>query len=97
MRRSFWACFPAILRLTRRSIICSKAIDVAEDFLPETISSIIDTMHEFYPYLDKNKQTITDVVLQEQKLFNKTFAKGYELYKKSLSNVDKIDAETIFK
>ena len=88
----------AVLRkLLRRAIICSKAIDVAEDFLPETISSIIDTMHEFYPYLDKNKQTITDVVLQEQKLFNKTFAKGYELYKKSLSNVDKIDAETIFK
>lgn len=88
----------AVLRkLLRRAIICSKAIDVAEDFLPETISSIINTMHEFYPYLDKNKQTITDVVLQEQKLFNKTFAKGYELYKKSLSNVDKIDAETIFK
>ena len=88
----------AVLRkLLRRAIICSKTIDVTEDFLPETISAIINTMHGFYPYLDKNKQTITDVILQEQKLFNKTFAKGYELYKKSLSNVDKIDAETIFK
>ena len=50
----------AVLRkLLRRSIICSKAIDVAEDFLPETISSIIDTMHEFYPYLDKNKSLVS--------------------------------------
>lgn len=88
----------AVLRkLLRRAIICSKAIDVTEEFLPKTISSVIDTMHEFYPYLDKNKQTVTEVILQEQKLFNKTFTKGYELYKKLLCDVDKIDAETIFK
>jgi len=88
----------AVLRkLLRRAIICSKNIDVSDDFLPETINTIIKTMHGFYPYLDNNKQTIIDVILQEQKLFSHTLTKGYELYKKTLKDISKIDEESIFK
>ena len=88
----------SILRkLLRRAIICSKNIEASEDFLTKTIDTIIKTMNDFYPYLNKNRQTIIDVILQEQKLFNQTLSKGYELYKKALVNNSSVHAETIFK
>ena len=88
----------AVLRkLIRRSIICAKFLELSNDFLTPTIHAIIETMSEFYPYLVKNEEIINQVILHEQKLFNQTFNKGYDLYVKALNNSNKLDAETVFK
>ena len=75
-------------------------IDLCE--LGNLIELDIDILKELYPELDKNKETIKQVIIEEKDKFMKTLSHGEKEFEKAINkakqeNKDVIDGQTIFK
>ena len=75
-------------------------IDLSE--LSNLIELDIDILKELYPELDKNKDTIKQVIIEEKDKFMKTLSHGEREFEKAINkakqeNRDVIDGQTIFK
>ncbi len=75
-------------------------IDLSE--LSNLIELDIDILKELYPELDKNKDTIKQVIIEEKNKFMKTLSHGEKEFEKAINkakqeNKDVIDGQTIFK
>lgn len=75
-------------------------IDLSE--LSNLIELDIDILKELYPELDKNKDTIKQVIIEEKDKFMKTLSHGEKEFEKAINkakqeNRDVIDGQTIFK
>lgn len=75
-------------------------IDLSE--LSNLIELDIDILKELYPELDKNKETIKQVIIEEKDKFMKTLSHGEREFEKAINkakqeNRDVIDGQTIFK
>ena len=75
-------------------------IDLSE--LSNLIELDIDILKELYPELDKNKETIKQVIIEEKDKFMKTLSHGEKEFEKAINkakqeNRDVIDGQTIFK
>ena len=75
-------------------------IDLAE--LENLIDLDIDVLKEMYPELEKNRETIKQVIIEEKDKFMKTLVHGEKEFEKALNkakveNKNIIDGQTIFK
>ena len=75
-------------------------IDLAE--LSNLIDLNIDILKEMYPELEKNRETIKQVIIEEKDKFMKTLANGEREFEKAINkakqeNKNTIDGQTIFK
>ena len=61
----------------------------------------VDTLKEMYPELEKNKETITNVLVEEKNKFMKTLENGEREFMKAVEKMrregkNKIDGQTVF-
>lgn len=75
-------------------------IDLAE--LANLIDLNIDILKEMYPELEKNRETIKQVIIEEKDKFMKTLTNGEREFEKAINrakqeNKNTIDGQTIFK
>lgn len=87
-----------IRRMTRH--LNKLQIDLKE--LPNLIELNIDNLKEMYPELDKNRDTIKQVIVEEKDKFVKTLTHGEKEFEKVISrikneNLQKIDGQVVFK
>ena len=88
-------------RLLRRMTRHLNKLEIDLNKLPEIIDVSIQALHEMYPELAKNKETIQNVIIEEKDKFMKTLAKGEKEFEKVVSklkaeNKTKIETETVF-
>lgn len=87
-----------IRRMTRH--LNKLQIDLKE--LPNLIELNIDNLKEMYPELDKNRDTIKQVIVEERDKFVKTLTHGEKEFEKVIArikneNLQKIDGQVVFK
>ena len=88
-------------RLIRRMIRHLNKLEISLDELGGLIDLYIDTLKEMYPDLDKNRDTIKSVILEEKDKFAKTLEKGEREFNKVAEKLkaekkDTIDVKTLF-
>ena len=89
-------------RLIRRMTRHLNKLQISLDKLGELIELDIDILKEMYPELDKNRDIIKQVILEEKDKFVKTLSHGEKEFEKAIQrlkqeNKDTIDGQTIFK
>ena len=89
-------------RLIRRMTRHLNKLQINLDELPAIIDANIENLKEMYPDLEKNKETIKNVIIEEKNKFIKTLEHGEREFNKivtKLKNENKnlIDGKTVFK
>ena len=89
-------------RLIRRMTRHLNKLQISLDELGGLIDLDVEILKEMYPELDKNKDTIKQVILEEKDKFMKTLSHGEKEFEKAIQklkqeNKDTIDGQTIFK
>ena len=89
-------------RLIRRMTRHLNKLQISLDKLGELIELDVDILKEMYPELDKNRDIIKQVILEEKDKFVKTLSHGEKEFEKAIQrlkqeNKDTIDGQTIFK
>ena len=89
-------------RLIRRMIRHLNKLQISLEELPNLIDVNIETLKEMYPDLEKNKDIIKSVLVEEKNKFVKTLAHGEkefekEITKAKLEGKSKIDGKAVFK
>jgi len=72
-------------RLLRRSVRSGKKLGIEESFMYKLVSTVIETMEEFYPYLREKQVVIETKILEEEKLFFATLNDGERILKEMLT------------
>ena len=88
-------------RLIRRMIRHLNKLEIDLNELGSLIDLYIDTLKEMYPDLDKNRENIKAVILEEKDKFAKTLEKGEREFNKVAEKLkaegkDTIDVKTLF-
>ena len=88
-------------RLIRRMIRHLNKLEIDLNELGNLVDLYIDTLKEMYPELDKNRDTIKSVILEEKDKFAKTLEKGEREFNKVADRLkqegkDTIDVKTLF-
>ncbi len=88
-------------RLIRRIIRYAKNlnINIESDWEQELANLIINKYSTYYKELDRNRETILEVLKNEKIKFNRTLEKGLREFEKVINNLsgDEIDRDTAFK
>lgn len=89
-------------RLIRRMTRHLNKLQIDLNELPNLIDLNIDTLSEMYPELNKNRDTIKQVIVEEKDKFVKTLAHGEKEFEKVITiikneNLQKIDGQVVFK
>lgn len=89
-------------RLIRRMTRHLNKLQISLDELGNLIDLDINVLKEMYPELEKNKEVIKQVILEEKDKFMKTLSHGEKEFEKAIQrlrqeNKDTIDGQTIFK
>ena len=82
-------------RLIRRAISFAEKLNLKDGWMQALINKTIFVMHDAYSYLDNLKNKISDIIINEQKQFEKTLKNGLKLFYEALKNND-ISAKTVF-
>ena len=88
-------------RLLRRMTRHMNKLEIDLNKMPEIIDVSIASLKELYPELEKNKETIKQVIIAEKDKFTKTLQKGEKEFEKVSTRVKEngkkvIDAQTVF-
>ena len=88
-------------RLLRRMTRHMNKLEIDLDELSNIIDISIDSLKELYPELEKNKETIKQIIVAEKDKFIKTLQKGEKEFEKVANrtknnNKDVIDAQAVF-
>ena len=88
-------------RLIRRMIRHLNKLQIDLEELGSLVDLYVDTLKEMYPELDKNRETIKSVLLEEKDKFAKTLEKGEKEFMKVAEKIkqdgkDTIDVKTLF-
>ena len=85
-------------RLIRRAIRHAKKlnIEIQSNWEQEIAISIIEEYKKYYPELEKNKETVLEVLKTEKEKFNRTLEKGLREFEKQTKDGNDIDALTAF-
>ena len=88
-------------RLIRRMIRHLNKLQISLDELGSLVDLYVNTLKEMYPELDKNRETIKSVLLEEKDKFAKTLEKGEREFMKVAEKLkqdgkDTIDVKTLF-
>ena len=89
-------------RLIRRMIRHLNKLQISLDELPNLIDLNIETLKEMYPDLEKNKDIIKSVLVEEKDKFIKTLVKGEREFEKEVKKLEEngkslIDGKVVFK
>ena len=89
-------------RLIRRMIRHMNKLQISLEELSTLIDINVENLKEMYPDLEKNKETIKNVILEEKDKFVKTLTKGEKEFSKEIENVKqqvktKIDGKMVFR
>ena len=87
-------------RLIRRMIRHMNKLQINLDELSTLIDINIDNLKEMYPDLNKNREIIKNVILEEKEKFVKTLEKGEREFKKEidkLKDTKKLSGKVVFK
>ena len=89
-------------RLIRRMIRHMNKLGIDLSELANLIDLNIDTLNELYPELEKNRETITSVIIEEKDKFVKTIAHGEREFNKEIQKLkeqgkNEISGEVAFK
>ncbi len=84
-------------RVLRRAVRYGQKLGMKEPFLYKLVQSVIDAMHEFYPYLVGRKDHIERLIKAEEVRFLNTLNHGEELLRGALSASKNISGEVAFK
>ena len=88
-------------RLLRRMTRHMNKLEIDLNKLPDIIDISIDSLKELYPELDRNREEIKKVIIDEKDKFVKTLKNGEREFEKAMTRVksqgnDLIDAKTVF-
>ena len=88
-------------RLLRRMTRHMNKLEIDLNKMPEIIDVSIDSLKELYPELEKNKEIIKQVIIEEKDKFTKTLQKGEKEFEKVSTRLKEngqkvIDAQTVF-
>ena len=88
-------------RLLRRMTRHMNKLEINLDELANIIDISIDSLKELYPELEKNKETIKEIIVAEKDKFMKTLQKGEKEFEKVANrtknnNKDVINAQAVF-
>jgi len=85
-------------RLIRRAIRHAKKlnIEINSNWEQEIAISIIEEYKKYYPELEKNRETVLEVLKTEKEKFNRTLEKGLREFEKQTRDNKDIDALTAF-
>ena len=89
-------------RLIRRMIRHMNKLQISLEELSTLIDINVENLKEMYQDLEKNKETIKNVILEEKDKFVKTLTKGEKEFSKEIENVKqqgktKIDGKMVFR
>ena len=89
-------------RLIRRMIRHINKLNIDLSELSNLIDLNIDTLNELYPELEKNRETIKSVIIEEKDKFVKTLAHGEREFNKEIQKLkeqakNEISGEVVFK
>ena len=89
-------------RLIRRMIRHMNKLQISLEELSTLIDINVENLKEMYPDLEKNKETIKTVILEEKDKFVKTLTKGEKEFSKEIENVKqqgktRIDGKMVFR
>ncbi len=89
-------------RLIRRTIRHMNKLQISLDELSTLIDINVDNLKEMYPALEKNRETIKTVIIEEKDKFVKTLTKGEKEFAKEMEfakqqNKKVIDGKVVFK
>ncbi len=85
-------------RLLRRAVKHGKALNISRPFLADLVDTVVNVMHDYYPYLDERKAIVKKVVSQEEIKFLETLAQGEKKFLSIIENTkdNKISGEDAF-
>jgi alanyl-tRNA synthetase len=89
-------------RLIRRMTRHLNKLDIDLNELPNLIELNVENLKEMYPELEKNKETIKQVLIEEKDKFTKTLTNGEKEFEKAIAkikkeNLQKIDGQVVFR
>ena len=89
-------------RLIRRMIRHMNKLEIDLNEISNLVDLNVENLKEMYPDLDKNKEIIKQVILEEKDKFVKTLSHGEREFEKAIQklkqeNKDIVDGQTIFK
>lgn len=86
-------------RILRRAVRYGRILEIKESFLYKLVDTVIENQKHFYPNLGNNKDMIIELILSEEKRFERTLQDGEKLLLESLNNhSDKLlEGEVAFK
>ncbi len=76
-----------IRRLLRRSVRAGRNLGIRDIFMYKLIGTVVKSMKEAYPYLEKKITIIETKIITEEKLFSKTIASGETILKEMVKNI----------
>ena len=89
-------------RLIRRMTRHMNKLEINLDEIPNIIDLYIDTLKDLYPELDKNRETIKNVIIEEKNKFIKTLANGEKEFNKEAAKAketgkDMLEGKIVFR
>ena len=89
-------------RLIRRMVRHMNKLQINLDEISTLIDINVENLKEMYPELEKNEETIKNVIIEEKDKFVKTLAHGEKEFEKEMnrakqSGKDKIEGKVVFK
>ena len=84
-------------RILRRAMRYAQKIGLFEPFLYKLVDSVIEVMHDFYPYLEEKKDYIQKIIKNEEERFIKTLNSGESILNSYIKDTNKLSGELAFK
>ncbi len=84
-------------RILRRAMRYAQKIGLYEPFLYKLVDSVVNAMHEFYPYLEEKKEYIKKVIKNEEERFLKTLLSGENILNSYIKDKNSLSGEEAFK
>lgn len=86
-------------RILRRAVRYGRILEIKDSFLYQLVDTVIENQKYFYPNLGDNVKMIKELILAEEKRFERTLHDGEKLLMASLNNHDNklLEGEVAFK
>lgn len=84
-------------RLIRRALRQARYLNIEQEFLAQLVPVVIALYEDFYPELKTKAAEIAEVLLAEERKFNRTLAKGLQEFNRLLAGRDLLTADLAFK
>ena len=75
-----------IRKLIRRAIVYAHKLDISSSIVKPVVKAIVESMADYYPYLVNEQDRVIEVLQKEEKQFNETLKKGFDLFAHSIKN-----------